>query len=307
MKTFLLKIICFSLFGLLLGEIVVRVFSLTTDVPKMYQADDGLIKYYPSQKGNYLNGSHKWIINKYGHFGYEPPTLDRVITVIGDSFISNIMNPPECHQAKYLAEYNPHYNFFPGSRDGASFLESMIRKKSLEKFDPVVNLLYVSTSDFEESIAELGRDPKMLQISLKENKIYYPTLQGGRLKSLLYKFRFAYYLYRNYVIPKLKAMRKKEQLVEVKEKKNIKPDYAKIEQLMNYIGKNYGTDKIILVFHPGSDEGIIKIVQEAGFKTLHLKVDREESWQLPNDSHWSCYGHKEVARQVTNYLKFHTF
>ncbi len=76
MARFLFKISLFITIGILLGEGIVRVFQLSIDVPKMYQGSDNLIKFEPNQTGNYIHGEHRWVINKYGHYGYEPPTLD---------------------------------------------------------------------------------------------------------------------------------------------------------------------------------------------------------------------------------------
>ena len=81
MKKFLIKCSIFLLIGLLIGELVVRIFHLNTDVPKMYKSQSELIKFYPNQKGYWLKGSHKWVVNKYGQFGYEPKRLDNIFTV----------------------------------------------------------------------------------------------------------------------------------------------------------------------------------------------------------------------------------
>ena len=83
--------------------------------------------------------------------------------------------------------------------------------------------------------------------------------------------------------------------------KNI--DYASIQRMLDYVKDNYRIDNIVLVFSPGSDLELIKQCEENGFRVLLLITDNYKSWLMPNDSHWSCYGHQEVARQVANYLE----
>jgi hypothetical protein len=100
MTKFIFKVFLFIVFGYMIGEGIVRIFKLTIDIPIMYQDSDNLIKNEPNQTGYYTNGN-KWIITKHGQYGYEPKSLNSLITVIGDSYIENIMNPPVCHQAYF--------------------------------------------------------------------------------------------------------------------------------------------------------------------------------------------------------------
>lgn len=298
MKIFLIKIVLFVSLGIILGEGIVRLFELTIDVPVAYvDSSDHLIKYRPNQTGNYIGGDHKWIINKYGNFGYEPPSLDSLITVIGDSFISNEMNPPSCHQARYLSLLDRDFNYYPMSRDGASFIEYMEMKKSLEHLHPIKNLFYVHHSDFTESIIEVANKPTSVQYSINEHRIRYAKLSSRKLKRLLYHFKLAYYLYRNYLIfkstpPALKVKKSKKPL-----------NFKAIKKLLDFVKNNYSIDDIILVFNPNSDQKLIKITKNYGFKTILLKAQNYSSWKLEHDSHWSCNGHKKAAIQVTNYLK----
>lgn len=132
MKKFIKSVFLFLLIGILIGEIIVCGFSLNIDVAKSYLDKNNLIQNFPNQTENYVNGTHKRIINKYGNPGYELKSLDSLVTIVGDSFISYLMNPPERHQAKYLSDMVSKYNFYPSSRNGASFIEMIERANSAD-------------------------------------------------------------------------------------------------------------------------------------------------------------------------------
>jgi len=297
MKKFILKCFAFLLIGILLGEIIVRTFHLNTDVPKMYQSQSGLIKFYPNQTGYWLKGSHKWVINKYGHFGYEPKTLNRIYTVIGDSYISNVLNPPECHQANYLHQYNPMYDFFPSSRDGASFIEFMEMKTELDSLKPLGHLLYVHHGDFVESIKNINANPNTIQIDLTNRVKYFPALRTSKLKDILYNAKFLYFIYRNYIVKSANATNNRDSM------NKIDMQYEFLNMLIEYTKDNYNISNVYLIFSPDSDDKLIEMLAINGFKVLKLKSNNYKSWQFENDSHWSCFGHEQAAQQVSEFLK----
>ena len=301
MKKYLLRIFIFIVIGILLGEIGVRVFDLAVDTPVAYRDEDQLIKYNPNQDGTSVQRC-KWIINKYGNFGPEPASLDSLITVIGNSYISNTMNPPECHQAVYLTRENQDYNFYPMSRDGASFLEFMEMTKSLEPLNPVKQLLYLHDEDFLYSVVELLNAPLTVQYSLEKKEIRYAHLGDSKLKKLLYRFKFAYFIYRNYfVLAELNLFNRPEEVSHV----NTGLDYDSLELLFDFVKENYSIPDILLVFFPESDPGLMDLAEQAGFETMLLETDDYTSWLTSIGGHWSCYGHEEVARQVDHYLGQH--
>ncbi|EKT3956152.1 hypothetical protein [Flavobacterium psychrophilum] len=263
----------------------------------MYIDKTGLIKNYPNQTGYWLKGSHKWIINSFGNFGYEPRSLNNFYSVIGDSYISNIMNPPNCHQARYLSELNPEFDFYPCSRDGASFIEFMEMTKSINKMNPRGHLLFVHHGDFIESIFEIKNNPLTTQFSIDTQKIRYAELHTSKFKELFYNFKFPYYIYRNFIV------KAKNSSVNNREEKNTIIDYPKIKTLILYVKNNYDISKIHLVVSPDSDPKLSKILISNGFNIFQLSVNDYKSWQLEDDCHWSCYGHEEAAKQLSNYIK----
>lgn len=295
------NIILFVFIGFLIGEATVRVFHLTVDVPKAYKDENNLFRYYPNQTG-YSVDRCKWVINKYGNFGYEPRSLDSMVTIIGSSYISGTMNPLECHQAYCLASLDQDYNFFPMSRDGASFMEFMEMAKCLEEYSPRKQLLYVNNSDFIVSVSERVAQPSTVQLSIETNEITFPELGGSSLKRKLYQFKFAYYLYRNYAVPYMADLhmvggRGDESLFEVKES-----DYPYLQGLFDFVKTHYTIDNLVLVFFPDSDPKLVSMAEEAGFTALLLEAEDYSSWLRSEHGHWTCYGHQEVARQVDEYL-----
>lgn len=295
MRKFILKIFSFIILGYIIGEIIIRVFNLNIDIPEFYQDLDGMIKNRPNQTGYYVNGN-KWIINKYGQYGYEPESLDSLITVVGDSYIENIMNPSECNQAYLLANMNDRYNFFPCARGGASFIEIMEMTKSLNQFNPIKQLVYVRPGNFIGSVIELNNNPLTVQFSVSSNAIRFAKLTSNPLKKLLYKFEFAYFLYRNYYINVNDSSFNNGVGV------SSDYDYDKLHKLMSFVISHYKCDNIVLVFSPDSDDEFIGFVKSYNLQIIRLKSDDYKSWQLPDDSHWSCYGHEEAAKQVVKYL-----
>lgn len=298
MKLFFKVLGIFSVVGVLLGEAAVRLFDLTIDVPTAYVGRDSLIHFDPGQKGKFLGGDHKWHINRFGNYGPEPYSLDSLVTVIGDSFISNIMNPPECHQAVFLDCYSDGLNFFPRSRSGASFLEYLEMARSLEPLNPLAQLLYVHDHNFTMSLAAEGSMFNTVQISLETMKKSYPTLQHSRLKKGIYQFKFFYFLYRTFlsshtgwdeIAPQTDPARLELELV---------------RRLISYTYDSYDPARIVLVFSPGSDPELVRTCKQAGYKILELQAHGED-WLLPDDGHWSCRGHQNAARQVGRYLRRH--
>lgn len=298
MKKFLQSLLLFCGIGIVMGEIIVRVFSLSIDVHKFYIDKDNLIKNYPNQTGK--NGyKHQWIINKYGEFGYEPKSLNNLVTVIGDSFITNTMNPPECHQANYLSKLTAKYNFYPSARAGASFIEMMEKARALEHLHPVYQLLYIQQADFIESVSEIKSAPLTVQISVKTGQVKYAKLQSSKFKEVIYNFKFFYYIYRNYIFMLLGNDDATNNRVLIKRKKI---NYQLIEDLLVISKKKYNTRNVILVFSPDTDKKVIDLVKNSGFRYFQLISKDYKSWQMPKDSHWSCHGHEEAAKQVANYL-----
>jgi len=90
MKKFLVQIGLFILIGLPLGEVMVRTCHLI-DVPRYYKGEEGLLHFYPNQKGTFQNRERTtWEINQYGYCGEAPESLDNLIILYGDSFIENL-------------------------------------------------------------------------------------------------------------------------------------------------------------------------------------------------------------------------
>lgn len=303
MKKYLLRIFIFIALGIGIGEIAVRIFNLAVDVPLTYVDEDQLIKLYPDQAGTSVQRC-KWIINEYGNFGPAPASLDSLITIIGNSYIVNTMNPPECHPAHYLARENQDFNFFPMSRDGASFIEFMEMAKSLEPLNPVKQMLYVHNEDFPYSIIEVLNQPNAVQYSLEKKEIRYVQPSESQLKKLLYKFKFAYFIYRNYfVLAELDLFNNKEDIAPVA----LSLDYESLGLLFEFVRENYRVDNVLLVFFPGSDQRLMEMTREAGFEIMILETDDYNSWLTSINGHWSCYGHEEVARQVGHHLRQHMY
>src|SRR5690606_2644800 len=136
-------------------------------------------RYKPDQSGYYTKAKEKWNVNKYGWLGTHGNIKDSTISIIGDSYIENIMNPIKCNQGSILKQYFPDYSFVEAGRSGVTFIEAMEISKILEmEIRPKYQLIYLSENDFYESISELNRYTDRLQISIKDQKLLPARLRA---------------------------------------------------------------------------------------------------------------------------------
>ncbi|WP_040757743.1 hypothetical protein [Winogradskyella psychrotolerans] len=189
------NILTFLVIFLVIGEITVRLKNGVSDIPQRQIDEFGIQKYYPNQQGFWRGGTHAWNINELGWPGYLPKNYDNLISIIGDSFIENFMNPNDCHQSVFLKENAPKYNFIEAGRSGVSFIEGMEISKQLNKFKPITNLIYVNDADFYQSLVEVAPAEDITQFSLESDSIVLGKMKSPLLKKILYNWKFAYYMY----------------------------------------------------------------------------------------------------------------
>lgn len=303
MKKFFKNIILLFFILVIVGELVVRYTHAVTDIPQRTIDEFGIQKYKPNQKGYWLGGEHSWVVNELGWPGILPNNYENLITIIGDSYIENFMNPNECHQSELLRKMVPEYNFMEVGRSGVSFIEALEISRQLDSLSPIHNLIYVNDHDFYESICEVKRMPDITQLSLEKNKIIYGKMKSPKLKKILYSWKLLYYFYNRYS----SVETNNEDSVETDDSKEFavhKKDLftREISELMDYIKSNYNISDKTLVFHPNSNKTIISIAEKAGFNIIKLDSSNDKTWIFDYDSHWTCYGHKRVAEQIKSQL-----
>lgn len=301
MKRFLKNIILFLLVVIVIGEIVVRVTHTMADIPQRTIDEHGIQKYFPNQDGYWKGGDHKWVINKLGWPGELPQSFDNLIMVIGDSFIENFMNPNECHQSAFLKENMEAYNFMEAGRSGVSLIEAMEISRQIDSLQPIHSLIYVNNEDFYESITQVKPMSDITQLDIKTNTIKYGEMKAPGLKKILYSWKLMYYLYNRFSLSNIINTNPKPETVTTNTE--AKTDYTnEIQQLTKYIKQNYTTSDKTLVFHPNSEASIIEICKAAGFNIILLDSSNDASWRFDHDPHWTCYGHKQAAEQVSKQL-----
>lgn len=304
MIKFLKNVVLLLLITIIIGEVLVRITHAVTDIPQRTIDDFGIQKYYPNQDGYWKGGDHHWVVNELGWPGELPTSYDNLITVIGDSYIENLMNPNECHQSVFLKENMNNYNFMEAARSGVSLIEAMEISKETDTLNPVHTLIYVNNNDFLESISEVKPLSDITQLKLNDNAIVYGKMKAPGAKKVLYSWKLLYYFYNRFP---LSGNTKKESKEESKttplnniDSKNEHSD--KILKLINYINANYTIKNKTLVFHPNSDESIIEMCKNAGFNIIVLDSSNDKDWTFGYDTHWTCYGHKRTAQQVAKSL-----
>ncbi len=302
MRKFIFRLIFFVLFISVLGEISIRIFKLTSDIPERYIDESGIQRYKPNQSGYYKKSTSSWKVNKYGWVGISDISKDTIISVIGDSYIENMMNPISCNQGSLLGGLFENYSFFEAGRSGVTFIEAMEISKVLDtEVNPNYHLIYVGGNDFKESFSNIKKYSDRMQIDISNNTIIKAKLNSPMIKKILYSNKLLYYMYLRFPI-----FVKKQNKGETKEKINTKEinniGSLNLKKLFRFCASNYRKDKIIFVFHENTSLEIIEIAKSFNFKTIHLNSNGTE-WKLGSyDGHWSCYGHQEIAKQLYNPL-----
>jgi hypothetical protein len=299
MKNFIKNIILFLLIALVVGEVMVRITHAVSDIPQRTIDDYGIQKYFPNQQGYWKGGEHKWIINKFGWPGELPKSYNNLIMVIGDSFIENFMNPNECHQSVYLKANMQDYNFMEAGRSGVSLIEAMEISKQIDSLNPIQTLIYVNDGDFYESISQVKTMRDITQLNINTNTIQYGEMKAPIFKKALYNWKLLYYFYNRFPIANFELKEDNTKEKNKITKKNVLEYQIEMSQLINFIKLNYTINNKTLVFHPNSNNSIIEICRNAGFNVILLDSSNDDIWTFDYDSHWSCYGHKRAAQQIS--------
>jgi hypothetical protein len=217
--------------------------------------------------------------------------------MIGDSYIENMLNPIECNQAAYLKEMHHDIGFFEAGRSGVTFIEAMEIAKHLDSLNFDQNLIYINENDFYESLSTIERYTDRMQVNLETNTILKGELKSPGLKKILYNAKFLYYLYLRF--PLFVSKQNKGEETEIPERFNS----TEFNKLFQFCNERYDLDRMTFVFHPNTSEKIITFFKSHNVKCIALQFTGNQTWAVnENDAHWSCYGHKQVAIQVSNYL-----
>ena len=302
MRQFLLTSVFFIFILCIIGEVAIRTFRLVPDIPERFIDKYNIQRYKPGQSGFYTKAKVKWNVNKFGWLGTSNTYKDTIISIIGDSYIENIMNPIECNQGSILKTLLPNFSFFEAGRSGVTFIEAMEISKVLDiEVHPNYQLLYLNTGDFPESISEIKHFPDRLQVSIETKKLMKPKLKSPRMKFFLYNVKLLYYLYLKY--PILVDNQNKGEVNQVARVSKNSNDIL-YNKLFAYCSTNYRLNNLVFVFHPNIDDEIVALANRYGIKTIQLDSHGDKTWRLgSHDGHWSCYGHNQVSKQVVNSLK----
>ena len=283
-------------------EIIIRVFSLTPDIPQRIIDSSGIQKYKINQSGYFNSTSEeKWRINKFGWAGVSQTQTDTIFSIIGDSYIENFHNPLSCHQGSYLKTLFPQYSFFEAARSGMSFIENLEVTKHLDTLvTPKKHFIYLNSSDFSESILEIKKNTDRTQFTVKSNKIIKGNLKAPGIKKLLYNIKVLHYLYLNYPkdIQSLEDIKDNVGLSNSEKTSNV----LYFNNFFDYCINNYNFDKIILVIHPETNKFFIELCKKHNFQIIELHSLDYSSWQFENDPHWNCFGHHNASKQVGEFI-----
>lgn len=300
MNKFLVKIFFFLLFTFIVNEIIVRYFYLVPDIPEREIDNFGIQRYKKNQEG-YYSEDVQWKVNKYGWIGVSNMKNETIFSIIGDSYIENLMNPIECHQGSILGDSLLNISFFEAGRSGVTFIEAIEISDILnQEVSPTFQLIYLSDEDFYESISDIQRYSDRMQISIRKNKIEKSEIKFSLLKKILYNIKTLYYLYLNF--PIFVEEQNKALMPKIDNGKD-KFNETYFTSLFEYCNQNYDLNRIVFVFRPNTDKRFLKLSEKFKVKFFSLKNDNKSDWSMSeSDGHWSCHGHKQVAKQVINNL-----
>ena len=121
-------------------------------------------------------------------------------------------------------------------------------------------------------------------------------------KKVLYNWKLLYYFYNRFPINLSLKSDNEQDKTDVEPRSNELQSKDEIFELIDYIATHYEVNGKSLVFHPNSNEDIIEKCKQVGFNTIRLDSSNDKDWTFDYDSHWTCYGHKKVAEQVSDAL-----
>ena len=293
MKRFIIKIFEFSIVVLILLEIVVRLFTLTNDVPQRDLDENGLQVFQKNQEGQ--SHGHKWKVNSNGFLGNNDIKGRNQVLIIGDSFVENIMNPFECRQSSLFKKAG--YDVFEIGRSGITFIESLeFYSKYKSEVNPKISIFVIDNSDFEESIEEINKLNDRVQISLKTSKLSIGKIKAKYLKKILYNYKTLYYLYLKYL--------KSQKSNITSQSKEVNHSNEEISLFINKLIKisiqNYDLKDCLFVFRGEND--FKELFSQLNLNFIELDLKGVEYMYSKNDSHWSCKGHQIASEKILEYI-----
>jgi hypothetical protein len=217
------------------------------------------------------------------------------------------MNPDSCRQAVYLKKMLPFFNYYEASRSGVSFIEAMEIASQLNSLNPLNQLIYVHDTDFLESVIQIKKMPDITQYDILDEKILPGTLKSPGLKKILYSWKFMYYLFSNYSFATGNNNDTEIKNGVTTRLSITKKQMDQISELLLFVRKNYKTKNITLVLRPHANEQLLDLLKDYNFNVILLVDNMEKDWTFEYDSHWTCIGHEEAAKQVKNSLKSMNF
>jgi len=293
MKKFIIKLIKYSIVVLILLEIVVRLFTLTNDVPQRDIDENGLQVFRKNQEGQ--SHGHKWKVNSSGFLGHNEIKEPNQLLIIGDSFVENIMNPFECRQSSFFTKNG--YNVFEIGRSGITFIESLeFYSKYKLKVNPKISIFFIDNSDFEESIQEINKLNDRVQISLKTSQLSLGKIKAKYLKKILYNYKTLYYLFLKYL--KSQKANITSQSKEVNHSNEETSLF--VNKLIRISNQNYDLKDCLFVFRGEND--FKELFNQLNLNFIELNLKGIEYMFSENDSHWSCKGHQIASEKILEYI-----
>jgi hypothetical protein len=144
-----------------------------------------------------------------------------------------------------------------------------------------------------------------MQIDIEEKSLLMGEMRSPALKKILYNFKVAYYTFNKLqrAVPRERTNDKEPDgaMRDLKEEMLSPEEISLIEQLIEYGYNHYEAERLILLFHSGSDQRIVNIAERLGFNTIVFPEEKEKSWgvSVSDVSHWTCEGHKEAAEIIS--------
>ena len=293
MKRFIIKIIKYLIVALLLLEIIIRLFTLTNDVPQRDIDENGLQVFRKNQEGQ--SHGHKWKINSSGFLGHNKIKGANQVLIIGDSFVENIMNPFECRQSSFFKKNG--YDVFEIGRSGITFIESLeFYSKYKSKVNPKISIFIIDNPDFEESIQEINKLNDRVQISLKTSQLSLGKIKAKYIKKLLYNYKTLYYLYLKYL-----KSQKSNITTQSKEVNHSNEETSLfVNKLIRISNQNYDLKDCLFVFRGEND--FKELFNQLNLNFIELNLKGVEYMYSENDSHWSCKGHQIASEKILEYI-----
>ena len=294
MKLFIKEITILFLFTFLIGELICRIFSIVSDIPKRGNRD-GYYLLKESQSGIYIRGklprwlNAKYSINNYGFNSSKDYVFDKnlksKIAIIGDSFVEGFQVDVTKSIGRLIEDSKPNHEVYEFGLSGFNFFDyqELYQKYNLQNFKKVFIILDI------DDVLTIKSEKVFFSKNLETKERVFRKIYNSVL--------FFKYLNFNHGI--------------IREIQRIFKTFNSINSILNFSNKKQIQPFDINQFIKSNDniDLILKSKKDILLKNYYPDLDfidiKEELTPIDFgfDKHWNLNGRKNVANTILSRMR----